>query len=144
MVFDGIVDKYGLDSLTTQEQASRRTFAKCTTSPLNRDRLVIWEAHHDLYVVSAAVNIAALVKLFCPTVGGIAVTSEILEEWETMDELMNMIFTPSDIESINPKVKQMGITYTAQAMAFYLRCSFHSLFHIASPHLLALCHLTLS
>jgi hypothetical protein len=34
MIFDGVVDKYGLGSLTAQEQASRQTFAKCMLAVL--------------------------------------------------------------------------------------------------------------
>lgn len=67
------------------------------------------------------VNKAALVKQFCRAVGGIMITPMVVEEWTKMDEVMNMVFTPSDIETIAPRIKQMGITYSAQAMTLYLR-----------------------
>jgi len=63
--------------------------------------------------------------------------ANVLEEWDMMEELIDIVFTPSDIDSLTPKVKQMGITYTAQAMSFYLR-SFSCLFQ-KIPYLYQVC-----
>jgi len=45
----------------------------------------------------------------------------VVEEWASMNEAMNMVFMPSDIETVAPRIKQMGINYSALAMAYYLR-----------------------